>query len=99
MVVLSTFLIAVAQMLHIIITAYTWIIIAAALITWVNPDPYNKIVQILYRLVAPAYALVRKTRIPTTFGGIDLAPLVILLVLQFIDLFFVRLIGEIASTI
>lgn len=96
MMVLDSFLVAFAQILHLIITAYIFIIIACALISWVNPDPFNKIVQILYRLSAPAYALVRKSRIPTIFGGIDLAPFIIILVLQFLDIFLMRLFSEIS---
>ncbi|WP_064000321.1 YggT family protein [Campylobacter iguaniorum] len=95
--VLNTFLLAVANLLHIIITAYTWIIIAAALVSWVNPDPYNKIVQLLYRITNPAYELVRKTRIPTVFGGIDIAPIIVLLALQFLDMFLVGILVGIAG--
>ena len=64
-----------------IINIYIWVIIIAALLSWVNPDPNNPIVQILYRLTEPAYSLVRKT-IPTVFNGIDLAPLIIVIGLQ-----------------
>ena len=99
MIILQTFLLAVANLLHIIITAYIFIIIATALMSWVNPDPYNKIVQFLYRATIPAYNLVRKTRIPTVFGGIDIAPIIVLLVLQFIDLFIVRLLNAIALSL
>lgn len=97
--VISTFIIALANLLHIVITAYTWIIVAAALISWVNPDPYNKIVQLLHRITTPAYELVRKTKIPTAFGGIDIAPIIVLLVLQFLDLFLVGLLIEISTKI
>lgn len=48
MIVLGSFLMAIAQILHLIITAYIFVIIACALLSWVNPDPFNKIVQILY---------------------------------------------------
>ena len=99
MIILQTFLLAVANLLHIIITAYIFIIIATALMSWVNPDPYNKFVQFLYRATIPAYNLVRKTRIPTVFGGIDIAPIIVLLVLQFIDLFIVRLLNAIALSL
>ena len=90
MIVLATFLQAVAQILHMVISIYIWVIIIAALISWVRPDPYNPIVQTLYRLTEPAYALVRRY-IPTVIGGIDLAPLIIIIALQFIDMFLVRL--------
>lgn len=96
--VLSMFLQAIAQLLHVIITIYIFIIVASALVTWVNPDPYNKIVQFLYRATQPVYNLVRKTRIPTAFGGIDIAPVIVLLVLEFLDLFVVRLINAVVSS-
>lgn len=90
MIVLSTFIEALAQILHMIINIYIWVIIISALISFVRPDPYNPIVQILYRLTNPVYAFVRRF-IPTIIGGIDLAPVIIILVLQFVDLFAVKL--------
>ena len=85
------FLVALLQVLHIVITAYTWIIIAAALISWVNPDPYNKIVQILYKLTEPVYDFIRRF-IRTNFGGIDIAPVIVLLDLMIIDRTFINLV-------
>ncbi len=73
-----------------VITLYKWVIIISALLSWVRPDPYNPIVQMLYRLTEPAYALVRRF-IPTVFGGMDLAPLIVILVLIFLETFLGRL--------
>lgn len=98
MVVLSTFIVAVAQILDMVINIYIWVIIIASLITWVQPDPYNPIVQILNRLSDPAYRLVKRL-IPTVIGGIDLAPIVIILGLQFISLFVIKLLYSFASTL
>jgi YggT family protein len=95
MIVLATFLQAIAQILHMVIQIYIWIVIIAALLTWVRPDPYNPIVQTLYRLTEPAYAFIRRY-IPTVIGGIDLAPLILILALQFIDMFVVGLLMRIA---
>ena len=64
-----------------LINIYIWVIIIAALLSFVNPDPYNPIVQFLYRITEPAYRLVRRN-IKTNFGGLDLAPLVIIIALQ-----------------
>lgn len=64
-----------------LINVYIWVVIIAALLTFVNPDPFNPIVQFLYRLTNPAYALVRRY-IKTNFNGLDLAPLVIIIGLQ-----------------
>ncbi|MCW9025980.1 MAG: YggT family protein [Thiovulaceae bacterium] len=66
-----------------LINIYIWVIIIAALLSFVNPDPYNPIVQFLYRITQPAYGLARKY-IKTDFGGLDLAPLVIIIALQVI---------------
>lgn len=69
-----------------VIFLYKWIVIISALLTWVRPDPYNPIVQMLYRLTEPAYALVRKY-IPTVFGGMDLAPIILIFTLIFLETF------------
>lgn len=87
----SSLIISVVQIFSLVIDIYVWVIIIAALISWVRPDPYNPIVQILYRLTQPAYNLVRRF-IPTMIGSIDLAPLIIVLALKFIQIFLTNLI-------
>ncbi len=96
--VLSTFIQAVAQILSMAINIYIWIVIIAALISWVRPDPYNPIVQILYKLTEPLYAKIRRF-IPTIIGGIDITPIIVILALQFINLFFVKLLFSFANTL
>jgi len=64
-----------------LIGVYIWVIIISALLSFVNPDPYNPVVQFLHRITQPAYSLVRKY-IKTDFNGLDLAPLVIIITLQ-----------------
>jgi len=73
-----------------IIELYKWVIIISALLSWVQPDPYNPIVQMLDRLTKPAYAAIRKF-IPTVFGGIDLAPLILIFALIFVQTFLSKL--------
>jgi len=92
MIVISTLFEAVAQILHMVINLYVWIVIISALLSFVRPDPYNPIVQILNRLTTPVYAYIRKY-VPTVFSGIDIAPVLVILGLQFIDLFAVKLLG------
>lgn len=96
--VLSTFIQAVAQILSMAINIYIWIVIIAVLISWVRPDPYNPIVQILYKLTEPVYAKIRRF-IPTIIGGIDITPIIVILALQFINLFFVKLLYSFANTL
>lgn len=64
-----------------LISVYIWVLIITALLSFVNPDPHNPIVQFLYRVTNPAYSLVRKF-MRTNFNGLDLAPLVVIIFLQ-----------------
>jgi YggT family protein len=77
---------------HSLITVYIWVLIIGALLTWVRPDPYNPIVQIIYRLTEPAYRLLRRT-MPTVFNGLDLAPLILVILLQVMDVILVNIIN------
>lgn len=96
--ILATFIQAIAQILSMVINIYIWVVIISALLTWVNPDPSNPIVQILNRLTEPVYAFVRRY-IPTTIGGIDLSPIIIILALQFLDLFLVKVLFNLAQSV
>jgi len=95
--VLATFISAIADILGMVIYAYIWVIIIASLITWVKPDPYNPIVQVLDRLTKPAFELVQ--RYVPSVGGVDLSPIIIILGLQFINLFFVQILKQIAISL
>ena len=96
--ILSTLFSAIANILNIIVTVYTWIIIAAALVSWVRPDPSSPVVQLLYRLTEPVYSFIRRY-IKTEFNGIDFAPLIVLLALQLIDQFLIRLLFGFAASL
>ena len=74
-----------------IIFLYKWIVIISAILSWVRPDPYNPIVQMLYRLTEPAYAFIRRY-IPTVVGGMDLAPIILIFGLIFLETFLKNLV-------
>ena len=97
MFVLGNFIIAVAKIIGIILDIYMWIIIARAIISWVNPDPYNKIVQFLYRATEPVLAPVRRL-IPLRIG-IDISPVIVLLVIYFLNMFLVSSMIELAMAL
>lgn len=82
---------------HSLLTVYTWIVIIGALLTWVRPDPYNPIVQIIYRLTEPAYRAVRKI-MPTVFNGLDLAPIILIVLLNVIDVILVNIINAVVMS-
>jgi YggT family protein len=93
--VISNFLSAIAVILHLVLNGYMIIIIASALISWVNPDPYNPIVRFLYRASEPALRPVRRT-LGAALGGIDISPIIVILVIYFLDIFVVGSLQDIA---
>jgi len=82
---LNTLLITILQFISLILNLYMWAVIIAALITWVQPNPYNPIVRFLWGITEPVYAFIRRY-IPTTFGGIDIAPIILILAIEFINM-------------
>jgi YggT family protein len=89
MFVIGNLLLAVAHVLGWALTIYTWIIIGRAIISWVNPDPYNPIVRFLYNSTEPLLDRVRRT-VPFSAGGIDFSPLIVLGAILFLQTFLVR---------
>jgi YggT family protein len=63
---------------------YTWVIIAAALISWVSPNPYNPVVQLLRRATEPVLLPIRRV-LSRYQAGLDFSPLVAILIIQFIQ--------------
>lgn len=89
MFVLANFIEGLAKVLDIFLTIYIWIIIIRALISWVNPDPYNPIVVFLYRVTEPVLRPVRKW-LPFRNMGIDFSPIVVIAVIIFLQTFVVQ---------
>ncbi len=88
------FLHAVANLIHLALTIYMWLIIARAVVSWVNPDPYNPIVRFLYRATEPVLRPVRY-RLPI-IAGLDLSPMVVILAIYFLDSFLVPVLDRLA---
>jgi len=87
-------ILAIASVLDLLLTAYMWIIIAAAVISWVNPDPYNPIVRFLYGATEPVLRPIRK-RMPRGMG-IDFSPMIVVAVIIFIQIVVVKTLKETA---
>ena len=83
------FIMAVANVLHYVLFFYMWIIIARAVLSWVSPDPHNPIVRFIYKVTEPVMYQVR-SRLPVSFGGIDFAPVVVILIIYFLQIFVVN---------
>ena len=95
MFILGNFLSATAQILKIVLELYMWIIIIRALLSWVNPDPYNPIVQFLNSITEPVLYRVRQL-IPMSGMGIDFSPIIVILAIIFLQAFLVNSIGMLA---
>ena len=90
MFIIGNLLEALARIVDILLTVYFWLILVRALISWVNPDPYNPIVQILYKLTEPVLYRIRKV-LPLGFGiGIDLSPFIAFLIIIFLKTFLAK---------
>ena len=96
MFILSNLLVAIAKILDIGLSLYMWIIVARAVISWVNPDPFNPIVRFLNAVSEPVLYQVRR-RIPLFFGGFDFTPILIILIIYFLESFLVKSLVEVAA--
>ncbi|MGZ8429569.1 MAG: YggT family protein [Candidatus Deferrimicrobiaceae bacterium] len=95
MFVAKNLLFAVAKILDIALSAYMWILIIRAVLTWVNPDPYNPIVRALYSITEPVLSWLRR-RFPLMAGSIDFSPMVAILAILFLQYFLVRTLFDLA---
>ncbi len=97
MFMLSNFLLAIARLLNFILSAYIWIVIGRAVISWVNADPYNPIVRFLVQATEPLLARIR--RVLPVMGGLDLSPMVLILAVVFLQSFLVPTLQQLAMTL
>ena len=89
MFVLSNFFQALAAVTGYALQILTWLIIIRALLSWVNPDPYNPIVQFIERSTEWVLEPFRRW-IPSYKIGLDLSPIFALLVIYFLKIFLVQ---------
>ena len=97
MFVLGNVLFAIARVLDTLLSLYFWIVIIAALLSWVRPDPYNPIVRTLSSLTEPVLYRIRKHLPFTYISGLDLSPIVGLIVIQLIQSIVVRSLFQYAA--
>ena len=87
MFMLGNFVLAIAKLIDIALSAYIWIVIARAVISWVNADPYNPIVRFLVQVTDPI--LFRIRRFLPAMGGLDLSPMILIFGIVFLQSFLV----------
>jgi YggT family protein len=95
MYIIGNLLGATAKILDIALGIYMWIIIIRALLSWVNPDPNNPIVQFLYSITEPVMNKVRQL-LPMSGIGIDFSPIIVILGIIFLQEFVVKSLGMFA---
>lgn len=88
MFIISNFLNALAILIDFVLSAYMWIIIGRAIISWVNADPYNPIVRFLHEVTEPLLYRIRRV-LPVVAGGLDLSPMVLIMAIIFLQSFLV----------
>jgi YggT family protein len=94
MFVVQHFFNALAFVVDFALTAYLWIIIIRAVLSWVSPDPYNPIVRFIYRITEPVLRPIRDL-LPTYRIGLDLSPMIAILAIYFLQLFLVPVLRDI----
>ncbi|MEW6162327.1 MAG: YggT family protein [Nitrospirota bacterium] len=95
MFIFANLLLAIANILDILLTVYMWIIIISAVISWVNPNPYNPIVRFLYSVTEPVLMPIRRL-IGFRLGPIDISPLIVILAIMFTRKFLINSLIELA---
>jgi YggT family protein len=96
MFVLANFVSGLARVLDVGLNIYLWLIIIRAVLSWVNPDPYNPIVRFLGRSTDPVLHWVRR-KLPIAVGGIDFSPIIVILAIYFLQAFLVRSLLDLAT--
>jgi YggT family protein len=96
MFVLGNFLVALAQVLGMMLTLYLYIVVGSAILSWVNPDPYNPIVRFLRGATEPVYRRLRRV-LPLYAGGIDFTPMVVILLIVFLQSFLVDTLVQVGA--
>ena len=72
------------RLIMLVLDIYTWVIIAAAVISWITPNPYNPVVRLLRRLTEPVLAPIRRLLPPWKTFGLDFSPMIVILLIQWV---------------
>jgi YggT family protein len=96
MFVFSNLFVALANVADVVLTILYWLILVRAFLSWVNPDPFNPIVQFLYKTTEPILYPIRKI-LPFQSGiGLDISPIIAFLLIIFLKSFLVKTLLDIS---
>jgi YggT family protein len=99
MFIIANFISALALVIDYVLWIYLWIVIIRALVSWVNPDPYNSIVRFLYSVTEPVLYRLRRSMPFLYASGIDFSPLLVFVIILFLQRFLVQSLYDLASAI
>ena len=95
MFIANNFILAVAQLIDFLLSAYMWIVIGRAVVSWVSADPYNPVVRFLHEATEPVLSRIRRI-LPISVGGVDFSPVVVILCIIFLQSFLVPTLRHLA---
>jgi YggT family protein len=98
MFVMNNFMMALAQLLDFLLSAYLWMVVGRAVISWVNADAHNPIVRFLYEITEPLLSRIRQW-LPLNMGGMDFSPMILIMVIMFLQSFLVPTLKQMARVI
>src|SRR5260370_37739037 len=80
----TNLIIFIAQPLDGLLPLYFYVVIISALMTWIEPNPYNPIVRFISSIPEPVFDFFRE-HLPVVLGGIDFSPLIVIIIIQLIQ--------------
>jgi len=86
---------ALADVLHLALTIYMYLVIARAVLSWIQHDPYNQIIRFIYQVTDPVLNWVRGIIPP--ISGLDLSPIIVVFAIIFLDRFIVTTLRYLAA--
>jgi YggT family protein len=93
--VYTNFVLTVATLLSGLLQVYLWVVIISAVMSWIEPNPYNPIVRVIYSLTEPVFNWVRE-HIPVSFGGLDFSPVIVMIAIWFMQSYFIPTFARLA---
>ena len=89
---------ALAKVIDVVLVLFMWVVIARAVLSWVNPDPFNPIVRFIHTVTEPVLYRIRAV-VPVYFSGIDFSPILVFLAIIFLRTFVVESLFRLSSSL
>jgi len=90
MIFLANFLLAVSKIFHFLLMIYMWVLILRAFFSWIPSPSLRPLAVILYNLTEPILKPIRRYVPPYKTGGLDISPMILIILIVFIDTFLIK---------